>query len=138
VTLNGYHIPTGAQIIPLQHFVHNDPNLWDEPEAFKPERFINAEGRVKKPDCFLPFGVGECLICIHVYNTTDGLHGLHGYRHVDECVRVRNAGQRERESERVCVCVCVCEREGAVCFSFLAFQVFRYSDAPTILPTTIS
>ncbi|XP_060880468.1 cytochrome P450 18a1-like [Metopolophium dirhodum] len=63
VTLNGYHIPTGAQIIPLQHFVHNDPNLWDEPEAFKPERFINAEGKVKKPDCFLPFGVGrrKCL-----------------------------------------------------------------------------
>lgn len=59
VTLNGYHIPTGAQIIPLQHFVHNDPNLWDEPEAFKPERFINAEGKVKKPDCFLPFGVGK-------------------------------------------------------------------------------
>lgn len=59
VTLNGYHIPTGAQIIPLQHFVHNDPKLWDEPEAFKPERFINAEGKVKKPDCFLPFGVGK-------------------------------------------------------------------------------
>lgn len=59
VTLNGYYIPTGAQIIPLQHFVHNDPNLWDEPEAFKPERFINAEGKVKKPDCFLPFGVGK-------------------------------------------------------------------------------
>lgn len=59
VTLNGYHIPTGARIIPLQHFVHNDPNLWDEPEAFKPERFINVEGKVKKPDCFLPFGVGK-------------------------------------------------------------------------------
>lgn len=62
VTLNGYHIPTGAQIIPLQHFVHNDPKLWDEPEAFKPERFINAEGKVKKPDCFLPFGVGKIFI----------------------------------------------------------------------------
>lgn len=59
VKLNGYHIPTGAQIIPLQHFVHNDPNLWDEPESFKPERFITAEGTVKKPDCFLPFGVGK-------------------------------------------------------------------------------
>ncbi|XP_050537443.1 cytochrome P450 18a1-like [Daktulosphaira vitifoliae] len=63
VTLSGYRIPVGAQIIPLQHYVHNDPNLWDEPEAFKPERFINAEGKVKKPDCFLPFGVGrrKCL-----------------------------------------------------------------------------
>lgn len=67
VTLNGYHIPTGAQIIPLQHFVHNDPNLWDEPEAFKPERFINAEGKVKKPDCFLPFGVGKILFFFPEY-----------------------------------------------------------------------
>jgi len=67
VTLNGYHIPTGAQIIPLQHFVHNDPNLWVEPEAFKPERFINAEGKVKKPDCFLPFGVGKILYFFSEY-----------------------------------------------------------------------
>lgn len=73
VTLNGYYIPNGARIIPLQHFVHNDPNLWDEPEAFKPERFINSEGKVKRPDCFMPFGVGkkylmnilfyDCIMC---------------------------------------------------------------------------
>lgn len=66
VILNGYHIPTGAKIIPLQHFVHNDPKLWDDPEAFKPERFINAEGKVKKPDCFLPFGVGESIYLTYV------------------------------------------------------------------------
>lgn len=40
-----------------------DPNLWDEPEKFNPTRFINAEGKVIKPEYFLPFGVGRrmCL-----------------------------------------------------------------------------
>jgi hypothetical protein len=36
-----------------------DPNLWDEPEKFKPTRFLNAEGKVTKPEYFLPFGVGK-------------------------------------------------------------------------------
>lgn len=40
-----------------------DPNLWDKPEEFNPSRFIDAEGKVKKPEYFMPFGVGRrmCL-----------------------------------------------------------------------------
>ena len=34
-------------------------DLWTNPEAFQPERFINADGRVIKPDHFLPFGGGR-------------------------------------------------------------------------------
>ncbi|XP_044271787.1 cytochrome P450 18a1 isoform X2 [Tribolium madens] len=61
--LNGFHLPRHAQIVPLLHSVHMDPNLWDEPEKFNPSRFINAEGKVVKPEYFLPFGVGRrmCL-----------------------------------------------------------------------------
>jgi cytochrome P450 len=36
-----------------------DPKLWDEPEKFKPSRFLNTEGKVTKPEYFLPFGVGK-------------------------------------------------------------------------------
>lgn len=40
-----------------------DPNLWDQPNEFRPSRFINAEGKVQKPEYFIPFGVGRrmCL-----------------------------------------------------------------------------
>lgn len=40
-----------------------DPELWDEPQAFRPERFLSAEGKVTKPEYFMPFGVGRrmCL-----------------------------------------------------------------------------
>ncbi|CAH0555177.1 unnamed protein product [Brassicogethes aeneus] len=63
VKLNGFHLPQHAQVVPLLHAVHMDPTLWDEPDKFNPSRFINAEGKVQKPEYFLPFGVGRrmCL-----------------------------------------------------------------------------
>ncbi|KAJ8917683.1 hypothetical protein NQ315_005130 [Exocentrus adspersus] len=63
VNLNGFHLPQHAQVVPLLHAVHMDPTLWDAPEKFNPSRFINAEGKVTKPEYFLPFGVGRrmCL-----------------------------------------------------------------------------
>lgn len=40
-----------------------DPNLWDKPEEFNPSRFVDSEGKVRKPEYFIPFGVGRrmCL-----------------------------------------------------------------------------
>lgn len=35
------------------------PELWNEPEKFQPERFINSEGRIVKPEYFLPFSGGR-------------------------------------------------------------------------------
>lgn len=63
VLLNGLLVPQGTQVVPLLHAVHMDPNLWDKPEQFNPSRFINSEGKVQKPEYFLPFGVGRrmCL-----------------------------------------------------------------------------
>ncbi|EFN74585.1 Cytochrome P450 18a1 [Camponotus floridanus] len=62
-TLNGYAIPAGTQIVPLLHAVHMDPKLWDEPEVFRPSRFLSSEGKICKPEYFMPFGVGRrmCL-----------------------------------------------------------------------------
>lgn len=63
VTMNGFTIPTGAHVVPLLHAVHMDPELWEEPAEFRPERFLSAEGNVCKPEYFIPFGVGRrmCL-----------------------------------------------------------------------------
>ncbi|KAF4524243.1 hypothetical protein B566_EDAN008789 [Ephemera danica] len=63
VNLNGYFIPKDTNVIPLLHAVHMDPTLWEKPEEFKPARFLNAEGKVTKPEYFLPFGAGRrmCL-----------------------------------------------------------------------------
>ncbi|XP_011499351.1 PREDICTED: cytochrome P450 18a1 isoform X1 [Ceratosolen solmsi marchali] len=63
VNLNGFRIPSGSQVIPLLHAVHMDQDLWEEPAKFQPNRFLTAEGKVYKPEYFMPFGVGRrmCL-----------------------------------------------------------------------------
>lgn len=64
IQLNGYTIPKNTQVIPLLHAVHMNPDKWDEPEAFRPERFLSADGsKIVKPDNFMPFSVGQrmCL-----------------------------------------------------------------------------
>lgn len=40
-----------------------DPNLWEEPKKFNPSRFIDENGKIKRPEFFMPFGVGRrmCL-----------------------------------------------------------------------------
>ncbi|XP_005183432.2 cytochrome P450 18a1 [Musca domestica] len=63
VEVNGYKIPAGSHVIPLINSVHMDPNLWEKPEEFNPRRFLDSEGKVHKPEYFIPFGVGRrmCL-----------------------------------------------------------------------------
>lgn len=62
-TLGGYTIPSGTTVIPLLYSCHMNPQFWTDPEKFDPLRFIDAEGRVHKPEQFIPFGVGRrmCL-----------------------------------------------------------------------------
>ncbi|XP_077271483.1 cytochrome P450 18a1 [Temnothorax americanus] len=59
VELDGYKIPAGTTVIPLLYSVHMDTELWDDPEAFRPNRFLAEDGKVRKPNYFIPFGVGK-------------------------------------------------------------------------------
>lgn len=59
--LEGYDIPKGTMVVPLQWAIHMDPNLWDNPQLFNPSRFIDPEGRFVKPDFFLPYQTGEYM-----------------------------------------------------------------------------
>ena len=36
-----------------------NPRHWDQPREFRPERFLNEQGKVTRPDSFLAFGMGE-------------------------------------------------------------------------------
>lgn len=39
--------------------VHFDKKIWGDPEVFRPERFINSEGKLVKKDYSIPFGAGK-------------------------------------------------------------------------------
>ena len=43
--------------------VHNDPNLWRDPETFNPERFLDQQGNFINSNHVIPFSIGprHCL-----------------------------------------------------------------------------
>ncbi len=46
------------------HKFHTDVGYWNDPEVFRPDRFLSDDGlRVRKPDRFVPFGFGR-RICM--------------------------------------------------------------------------
>lgn len=64
VNLEGHLIPKGSYVIPLLYAVHMDPEVWDQPEEFRPDRFLSEDGtKVQKPQHFMPFSTGQrmCL-----------------------------------------------------------------------------
>lgn len=58
--LRDYEIPAGAMVVPSVHLTHRRPDLYPDPEAFKPERFM---GKKIDPYTYFPFGGGQrrCL-----------------------------------------------------------------------------
>ncbi|CAG2069359.1 unnamed protein product, partial [Timema podura] len=61
--LMGHIIPQGATLLVSLHSLHMDPTHWGDPDTFRPERFLDAQGKLLQDDWFLPFGVGKrrCL-----------------------------------------------------------------------------
>ena len=58
VELRGYRLPKGSIILPSLQSVLHDPEIWDNPLDFQPERFIGPDGRLQRPEEFIPFGIG--------------------------------------------------------------------------------
>ena len=61
VTFRGYVIPKDAIVIPYLHSALHDPEVWGDPENFRPERFIGPDGKLTRPEEFIPFSMGKSL-----------------------------------------------------------------------------
>ncbi|CAH1797671.1 unnamed protein product [Owenia fusiformis] len=63
VEFKDFVLPPRTLIVENIHALHFDPDEWDEPNTFKPERFIGPNGKVIKDNHMLQFGSGkrECL-----------------------------------------------------------------------------
>ncbi|XP_055333808.1 cytochrome P450 2C39-like isoform X2 [Paramacrobiotus metropolitanus] len=57
--LLGYKIPKHSLIFANIWSIHNDPQYFPDPLAFKPDRFLDGEGNVNIPDQFMPFSIGQ-------------------------------------------------------------------------------
>ncbi|KAI1444238.1 putative cytochrome P450 oxidoreductase OrdA-like protein [Annulohypoxylon stygium] len=70
----GYFIPKGSMLLAnVWHFTH-DPNVYQDPMAFKPERFLETEGHKPEPDPHMfAFGFGR-RICPGRYLADNALY----------------------------------------------------------------
>jgi len=55
MVLRDHEIPAGVMVTPSIHLTHRRPDLYPEPEAFRPERFLGAK---TDPYAYFPFGGG--------------------------------------------------------------------------------
>ena len=61
--IGGYRVPKGAQALLIQWVVHRDPRWYDQPEAFRPERWEGDLERRLPRGAYFPFGDGP-RVCI--------------------------------------------------------------------------
>jgi len=58
--IGGYDIPKGTMVGANIYQVHHDPEVWGDPETFRPERFINPDGTcMQRHESLMPFSVGR-------------------------------------------------------------------------------
>ncbi len=64
VVFHGYDIPKDSYIIPNFHRVHHNPEYWERPDEFIPERFLTSDGlKVQKNENLMPFSTGK-RVCL--------------------------------------------------------------------------
>lgn len=64
--IGGYAIPQGADVLVSPWVTHRHPAFWDDPEAFRPDRFTRAAEAERHRHAYFPFGAGP-RACIGQY-----------------------------------------------------------------------
>jgi cytochrome P450 len=61
--IQGYPIPANAIVMPSQWVTHRNPAYWDEPDQFRPDRFLRGRAPDRPKFAYFPFGGGP-RVCI--------------------------------------------------------------------------
>ncbi|KAM5126638.1 cytochrome P450 2G1-like, partial [Mantella aurantiaca] len=59
VTLRGYNLLKGTDIVPLLTTVLHDPSQFETPEKFNVKHFLDEDGKFKKNNGFMAFSAGK-------------------------------------------------------------------------------
>ncbi|HEX5273120.1 MAG TPA: cytochrome P450, partial [Gemmataceae bacterium] len=70
--IDGRPVPPKAVVIPFAYETHRDPDFWDEPDRFKPERFLPGAGAGRPKFAYVPFGGGPRVCIGNTFALTEG------------------------------------------------------------------
>ena len=59
--VGGFNVPKDTIVFVNQYAIHRDPKYFEDPEDFKPERWIK-NGKVIKLESFVPFNGGTLIL----------------------------------------------------------------------------
>ncbi|WP_164001597.1 cytochrome P450 [Pyxidicoccus caerfyrddinensis] len=61
--VGGFRVPKGSYVLIVPWVLHRHPKLWDNPDAFDPDRFLPERERERPRFTFFPFGGGprQCI-----------------------------------------------------------------------------
>jgi cytochrome P450 len=88
--IQGRPIPRKAIVIPSQWLVHRHPDYWDEPDQFRPERFLPDHAATRPKFAYFPFGGGPRACIGNTFAMVEGALIIAGlsqrfrFRAVDE------------------------------------------------------
>ncbi|XP_067652383.1 cytochrome P450 2U1-like [Haliotis asinina] len=63
VQFNGYTFPKDSTVILMLDSVLQDPDVWGDPDNFRPDRFLDDSGKIVKKEEFIPFSLGR-RVCL--------------------------------------------------------------------------
>src|SRR5205823_6018351 len=69
----GYPIPAGQMVGVSIYNIHHNPSIWEDPEAFRPERFSAEHGSKRHQLAWMPFGAGQRMCIGRDFSLMEGL-----------------------------------------------------------------
>jgi cytochrome P450 len=59
LVIGGHKIKKGSYCLAQISSFHYNPEIFDEPTKFKPERFLDSNNQLLKNDALMPFSLGK-------------------------------------------------------------------------------
>jgi cytochrome P450 len=76
--IQGRPVPARAILMPSQWVIHRHPDYWDEPDQFRPERFLSSQAQERPKFAYFPFGGGPRGCIGNTFALTEGALVLAG------------------------------------------------------------
>ena len=75
-TFEGQRIPKGSLVLVVPWLLHRHRKLWDEPDAFIPERFLGERAARIPKFAYLPFSIGPRVCAGLAFGLTESVLGI--------------------------------------------------------------